>query len=209
MAYFRRSRYSSKRRGSGRRFRRRRYHRRRRRTGALPGRSRVVRMTTYFRKTLTTAVSDGTDVQTVTTTASPFSPNVPFTGKQPYYRDQWATLYTYGRVLGWKMTTTFHHAGLYDHDGVTPVGGIVCGMSFPEQEFDATMTPGACNVDEALSIPNTRAVFLSPNVDHITVVHKGSTKKYLQVHNIKDALDVQVQISTPGTDTPTVDPTRS
>lgn len=92
---------------------------------------------------------------------------------QPLGFDQWKALYNSAKVLGTKIVVQCHNAGN---------ASVIVGVS--RQEEDGSLLP--TSFDQAIEIPGTKYKFLSPDVDRAILSMSGSTKKMLNLTNLKD-----------------------
>lgn len=112
---------------------------------------------------------------------------------QPTGLDQYGAVYQNALVVGVKVTMTAHNAGAQ---------GVVCGITpIPEAIGTAGM---ALTWDAQCEFPGTSYRFLSPEMDHITLTRKFSTKKWMRIKDWKDnktSVDRHCTLGTTGTHT--------
>lgn len=105
------------------------------------------------------------------------------TTQQPLGFDQWAGLYNKFKVLGGRVTATFHNAG---------AAAVMVGIT---REKEGDDTAGNNPWDYLAERPATRMKLLTPDVDKCTVVHKWSVKKNFSITNIRDCDDLEVDLT--------------
>lgn len=111
----------------------------------------------------------------------------PFGGgsaQQPLGYDQWKTLYSKAKILGAKVKMTVHNAGTAEP--------IMMGMNPRYPNASATLADWEYNVEVA----GSKSRLLSQDVDHGFLVMARSTKKMMDLKNIKDADDIECNIAT-------------
>lgn len=103
--------------------------------------------------------------------------------QQPLGYDQWKTLYGKAKILGAKVKFTVHNAGTAEP--------IMMGINPRYPNASATLADWEYNVEVAGSVHR----ILSQDVDHGFLTMKRSTKKMLDLKNIKDADDIECNIA--------------
>lgn len=105
---------------------------------------------------------------------------------QPLGYDQWKTLYDKAKILGAKVKMTVHNSGTAEP--------IIMGLNPRYPNSSTSLADWEYNVEVA----GSKSRILSQDVDHGTLVMSKSTKKMLNLKNLKDSTDIECDI---GSDT--------
>lgn len=99
---------------------------------------------------------------------------------QPLGYDQWKALYNKGVVIGSKVVVRFHNPSTVAvMVGITPVSDSAINTSFD-------------NYEHYMEAKGTKTRVLSPDVDHVTMFTKYSTKKFYGLNDIMDDISYHV-----------------
>lgn len=113
----------------------------------------------------------------------PWQSDATYGTQQPLGWDQWVSLYNRCKVIGGRISTTFHNAG---------ASSVIVGvLREKEHETDnATSNPWQYICER----PAMRYRLLTPDVDKITINHGWSTKKNFNVKDLKDSSDFELKL---------------
>lgn len=159
---------------------------RRRRIPTLTPKTKIVKVrdTIYLNHTGTTSLY--LDNIQLNSCIDPFCDG---SNKQPLGYDQWKALYQKAYVVGSKLILRFHN------NGTSAVAVGVCPM--PESQGTTALVAGGtagyayCSYAD---FKGNKQRILSQDVDHCTMVHKVSTKRFLGIKDIRDDDDSQLDL---------------
>lgn len=103
---------------------------------------------------------------------------------QPLGYDQWKALYKRAIVLSSKVTVQYHNRG---------TTAVMCGL-WPAPINQGT-TPLA-DYETLMEVAGSQMRLLSPEMDHMIMTAARSTKKHLQINNVRDNEEIVMYLDT-------------